>query len=536
MESKKHVKIELLSLIPITALCVSLFCFGVGSWRNMMESLNVSLTTCLILVFGSLFPFLKNKTTLIDQIINANLLLSLIVIVVGITQLFGIVPSLNRRFLFTGTFYSITQYAMLLSFVFPICLLYGIRSKGKNKFIFLTITVILFIMAVISKSRSAIIAEVLAFMIIVFCECSNVRTNLLLLTKRWFPCILILSFAFIYIMYRFKADSANGRVLMWLISFDMFLDKPLFGFGLKGFESDYMLYQANYFIANPDSPFAQLADNTYHPYNEFIRIAVCFGVFGILILLSLIYVIISRAIANKGRWRPYLLASLATLFVWCMFSFPLDVSFIWALSISWFLILPDGVELKRRVIKTRIIISSLFLVLLGVCVYNSIYVMQWKKTERLSLRGQTEAMLPEYDRLYSKLKRNGPFLYNYGAELHYIKKYRESQDILLECERLQNGYNVQMIMADNYRHTNMTKKAVECYDLASNMAPCRYLPLYDQMKMLLETRDTMSAIELAKKIMNKKVKVESDYLDKIIAETDVLINKKKSTIDNNKTP
>lgn len=524
MKSKKHVKIEWLSLIPIITFCVSLFCFGVGSWRNMMESLNVSLTICLILVFGSLFPFLKNKSALIDQIINANLLLSLIVIVVGITQLFGIVPSLNRSFLFTGTFYSITQYAMLLSFVFPISLLYGIRSKGNNKFIFLTITVIMFIMTVISKSRSAIIAEVLAFIIILFSECSNVRTNLLLFTKRWLPWLLILSFAFLYIMYRFKADSANGRALMWLISFDMFLDKPLFGFGLKGFESDYMLYQANYFIANPDSPFAQLADNTYHPYNEFIKIAVCFGVFGILILIFLMYVIISRAIANKGRWCPYLLASLATLFVWCMFSFPLDVSFIWALSISWFLILTDGVELKRRVIKTRIIISSLFLVLLGVFVYNSIYVMQWKRIERLSLRGQTEAMLSEYARLYPKLKSNGSFLYNYGAELHYIKRYKESKKIILECEQLQNDYNVQMIMADNYRHTDMIQNAVECYDLASNMTPCRFLPLYDQMKMLLETGDTICAIELANKIVNKKVKVKSGYLDRIIAEANALLN------------
>ena len=524
MQSKRQIKIEWLSAIPITAFCISLFCLGIGSWRYMMESLNANLTICLILAFCSLFPFLESKQTIIDHIVNANLLLSLIVIFVGITQLFGIIPSLSRSLLFTGTFDSITQYAMLLSFVFPICLLYCFRSKGNNKAIFYSISAIIVIMTVLSKCRSAMIAEVLTFIIILCSEFPNVRIKIIHRTKKWYLLLIILLLAVIYLLYRFKADSANGRALMWLISFDMFLDKPIFGFGPKGFESDYMLYQANYFIANPDSPFAQLADNTYHPYNEFIKIAVCFGVFGILILIFLMYVIISRAIANKGRWRPYLLASLATLFVWCMFSFPLDVSFIWALSISWFLILTDGVELKRRVIKTRIIISSLFLVLLGVCVYNSIYVMQWKRIERLSLRGQTEAMLPEYARLYPKLKSNGSFLYNYGAELHYIKRYKESKKIILECEQLQNDYNVQMIMADNYRHTDMIQNAVECYDLASNMTPCRFLPLYDQMKMLLETGDTICAIELANKIVNKKVKVKSGYLDRIIAEANALLN------------
>ena len=525
MKSKKHIKIEWLSVIPITAFCVSLFCFGVGSWQYMMELLNLNLTACLILAFFSLFFILRNKPKIIDHIINTNLLLSLIVIVVGITQLFDIIPSPGRSFSFTGTFNTITQYAMLLSFVFPICLLYCFRSKGNNKAIFYSISAIIVIMTVLSKCRSAMIAEVLTFIIILCSELPNVRIKIIHWTKKWYLLLIILLLAVIYILYRFKADSVNGRALMWLISFDMFLDKPIFGFGPKGFESDYMLYQANYFIANPDSPFAQLADNTYHPYNEFIKIAVCFGVFGILILLSLIYVIIRLAIANKGRWRPYLLASLATLFVWCMFSFPLNVSFIWVLSLSWFLILIEGINFEKPILRFSKILSPVFLLLLAFCVYNGIYQMQWKKIERLSLRGQTEAMLPEYAKLYPKLHKNGSFLYNYGAELHYIKRYKESQKILLECEQLQNGYNVQMIMADNYRHTDMIQDAIECYDRASNMAPCRYLPLYDQMNMLLESGDTISAVALAKKIVNKKVKVKSDYLDKIIIGANALLNK-----------
>ncbi len=524
MQSKGPIKIEWLSVIPITAFCVSLFCFGLGSWQYMMELLNVNLTACLILAFFSLFFILRNKPKIIDHIIHTNLFLSLIVILVGITQLFDIIPS-PGNFSFTGTFNTLTQYAMLLSFVFPICLLYSFRLKGNNKALFYSISVIIVIMTLLSKCRSAMIAEVSAFIIILFSERQTLRTKIIKQTKKWLPFIIVLILAVIYLLYRFKSDSVNGRVLMWLISFEMFLDKPIFGFGPKGFETDYMLYQADYFIANPDSPFSQLADNISHPYNEFIKISVCFGVFGILILLSLIYVIMRLAISNKSIRRSYLLSSLATLFVWCMFSFPLDIPFIWVLSVSWFLILIEGINFEEPILKLSKILSPVCLLLLAFCVYNSIYLIQWKKIERLSLRGQTEAMLPAYSVLYPRLHNNGYFLYNYGAELHYIKRYDESQKIMLECEHLQNDYNIQMIMADNYRHLNMIHNAVECYELASAMIPCRYLPLYDQMNMFLESGDTISAVALAEKIVNKKVKVQSAYLDKIITGANALLNK-----------
>lgn len=348
MQSKNHIKIELLRIILISAFFVSLFCFGLGSWRYMMELLNTNLTISLILVFCFLFSIIKFKSVMVDYIINVNLVLSLIAISIGIIQLFGLIPSMTNYFMFTGTFYSITQYAMLLSFVFPICLLYYFRSKSYNKTILFSLLVILIIMTILSKCRSAIIAEVFAFIIILLSERPNLRSKMTKRIKIWLPWIVIISLVSIYLLYRIKVDSVNGRILMWLISFEMFLDKPILGFGLKGFESDYMLYQAKYFIANPDSTFVQLADNTYHPYNEFIRIAVCFGICGILILFSLIYIILRFARVNKGKWRPYLLASLATLFVWCLFSFPFNVSFIWVLSVSWLLILIEGIDLKNR--------------------------------------------------------------------------------------------------------------------------------------------------------------------------------------------
>nr|WP_321486270.1 hypothetical protein [uncultured Draconibacterium sp.] len=76
--------------------------------------------------------------------------------------------------------------------------------------------------------------------------------------------------------------------------------------------------------------------------------------------------------------------------------------------------------------------------------------MQWKKTATNSLKGSTEEMLPEYEKLYSTpLKQNPFFLYNYGAELNYTKKYDKSIEVLIECVNKFNDYDLQLLLADN---------------------------------------------------------------------------------------
>lgn len=59
------------------------------------------------------------------------------------------------------------------------------------------------------------------------------------------------------------------------------------------FQAKYMDYQAKYFERNPNSEFINLADNVKYPFNEFIKIAVEFGLVG-LILIGLFTLLLFR--------------------------------------------------------------------------------------------------------------------------------------------------------------------------------------------------------------------------------------------------
>ncbi|MGV8138575.1 MAG: hypothetical protein AB2L20_25515 [Mangrovibacterium sp.] len=141
-----------------------------------------------------------------------------------------------------------------------------------------------------------------------------------------------------------------------------------------------------------------------------------------------------------------------------------------------------------------------------------------------SLRGNTEEMLPEYRKLYlSGLKRNPFFLYNYGAELNVAGKFDESIAILNECKKRFNDYDLQMLMADNYKALGKHGDSERHLKIAATMCPLRFMPLYELAKLYKATGRHEKAIALAKTILNKRVKVPSPTVNAIKNEMRQLI-------------
>jgi len=68
------------------------------------------------------------------------------------------------------------------------------------------------------------------------------------------------------------------------------------------------------------------------------------------------------------------------------------------------------------------------------------------------LAGKTIEVLPEYDKLYSYLGKNGLFLYNHAAELHEVKEYEKSLLVFGLCLKHFNDMDMQMLLADNYKN------------------------------------------------------------------------------------
>jgi len=131
-------------------------------------------------------------------------------------------------------------------------------------------------------------------------------------------------------LYFVKKDSADGRLLIWRVSSEMFKEKPALGYGYGGFNANYMNFQARYFEAHPDSKYARIADNVRNPFNEYVKLLVNYGFAGLVAFLTLCsFLYLSfRRIKNKTITDYAALYALEAIAVFAFFSYPLTYPFV----------------------------------------------------------------------------------------------------------------------------------------------------------------------------------------------------------------
>lgn len=129
------------------------------------------------------------------------------------------------------------------------------------------------------------------------------------------PCVIATAAAAVG-LYFYRSGSADARLLIWRVSLDMFMDKPLTGFGAGNFPLNYMLHQADYFACHPESRFSAVADNVTCPFNEYIKIAVEFGTVG-LAVSAFALLVFWRCLRDREGFAPML-----AILVFGAFSYP----------------------------------------------------------------------------------------------------------------------------------------------------------------------------------------------------------------------
>ena len=447
--------------------------------------------------------------------------------VYGLLQHFGFVPSRHYAFPITGTYENPAGFAAMQAALFPFALTLCL-NKERNRLIYwfagLT-TIACALTSVLSASRAGVLA-ICAVAAVVF----TLKTKVLSIfkTHKWLWILLVTAVAIVTILlYRVKSASVNGRMFVWRVCWDMIKERPLLGYGIGGIEKHYMDAQAAYFSMHPDSPYVMLADNVTHPFNEYIKLTVNYGFAGLVIALYVLILTVKRLFKSSENVKVIGLAVTASVFVMCQFSYPFHYAAVWL--IAGIAIIPAFIQPKaeEKAIVTpryiRISFPILFTVLLvGIC--RMMYLdMKWAEMSKRSLAGQTERMLPYYEKMKPQMKHNPLFLYNYAAELNYIGRHEESLVITEECMKLYNDYDVQFLLADNLANTDNIDQAIETYRYAGNMIPCRFEPLDGMMTLYLSSGDTLNAVRIAREIVAKPVKVPSSRVNVIVAAAKQLI-------------
>lgn len=250
----------------------------------------------------------------------------------GYLQLFGFQPSGNSRFPVTGNFFNPGPYCAFLACILPIAADAVIARRSKLLeyagwvYIFMAACLMPMLMG-----RTGWIAAIGGVMYVYLKADDNfIRFKTFFQRRKVYLMALgIATTIFILLFILFKPESASGRLLLWIIGFDAWLDNFWTGIGWDKVAGAIGDAQEQYFHAHPDSAFAMVAGCPEYAFNEYLQIAIAFGVGGLLLFL----ILISAGIYFSSKSGLYgLTGGWIAFAIVCIASYPLQFAeFRWLL-------------------------------------------------------------------------------------------------------------------------------------------------------------------------------------------------------------
>lgn len=508
--------IEIISVIII--LTVSLYSFD----KNISDYLIMSKwfytiligLICLILLPIMRFLLLKHKVEFnnISTCFIPYLFMSvnLIVALYCILQLLKILPTTSSLFLATANFDNPAGISSSLSVTFPFFYYLKHRCKYSDTII-LFVFLLNFAIFSILQTRTGILSIITIYFIMLLKERKILFNNKLFALL----IVLIITVVLIYIMTH-KTVSNRGRVLILSVCLQMFKEKPLFGFGLNGFQQNYMLYQAEY-LKDLSEPYTMLADNVSHPLNEFVRLGVNFGVIGIVVLAVLYLLVIIYYLRNKNFISFIGLLVLLSLSINSIFSYPFKYP-IATLALIYAIYIIFKKDIKRFLNNSLFLLSVSICSLIVFTIYYPWFNSQ-KEWGKILYEDTGSTVIEKYEELSHVLGNNPAFLYNYSFVLFNNNLYEKAYEKASYSMDKWANYDTALLLGDICLKNLDYGKAEEYYELASMMCPVKFVPLYGLFCLYLEQSDLEKMKVIGDEILTKKIKIRSSTIRQI--KTDV---------------
>lgn len=442
---------------------------------------------------------------------------------VGILQKLHWLDSHHSMFDMTGTFGNPGQLGGFLAVAITVTWgLYQLRKKQcLIKQILLGVLLLLTITLLLSDSRAGWLATLVGCIYV--WHVREKKRCFSLYARVIIPILVVLLLAG---AYYYKKDSANGRLLIWHVSANMIADAPLTGHGIGAFEKKYMYYQARYFEANPESAFKMLADNVIYPYNELLHIAVELGIPGL--LMGILLIIVTFKYASPRKENATYIGAVISLLVFSVFSYPSHVIILLLL----FPILLGAIACEKGISLPKCLTYKHLwwgIYIIGLCLSGKGWYEYTTMENRLKELYASPSSFSQASGQYLKkhldeLKSAPRFLDLYAQYSYQHFPITESLPILQQTASIIPTSEILCDLGDLYFQQNQIGKAIECYQLSSNMIPNRIIPRYKLFQLYCNIGDSVQMRITGEKLLYMSIKVESTQTLRIKGEVKRYLN------------
>lgn len=500
--SSNNISFKLLLAINIILLALS-YSFALNLFSEQYHGEYIC--TIIIGLLVAINTFFANKITFNTIILKSSLLVTALF---GVTEVIYSLTVGSYLHPVIGTLSNPSIFSMSITMYMP-ALLYFYPNKSKVlKATILTLYLLSITAVAMSQSRTGIICMIVCGIYILW---KTFRFK----AKYLFGATLAISIIAASLLLFVKSESTTGRQFILERSLEMIKEKP-FGRGSNGFLQNYMDFQAEYFRNNTNEEAAMLADNMRHPLNEYIHIAINYGLPAIAAILLLTVILVYRKQKENSNESHTFLLTATMLAIWMMFSYPLSQPFTWNIIYIAMLLFVCNNNLRAyRSIKGIIIISASVSIFIIGSNYN--YRHQWEKAvEIYHTHEQKTNAFVVFDKLKDIYGNDAEFLYSYATLLYNEKQYEQAISVAEKCDSVSANYDLEILLANSYMFVGELGKAEKHYIQACNMCPNRFIPLYKLFKIYKQLGDTEKMLKVGNIILNKKIKVPSQKIDIIL--------------------
>ncbi len=440
----------------------------------------------------------------------------------------------SKLFLVSGTWVNPNVSAMFLTLTVPAIGALLFRPDGTiARFCFIPLLLVICAIATL-KCRTAYIGLVAITLLVL-----NARYSLLRKIRNkytGFRILLLLGLIFLatvaaaLYLYNVKKASADGRMLVWKISMNMFSGRPVTGYGYGRFDHDYNLAQADYFSKqHATGTETRNASYVYMAYNEFLQNAVEGGSIGVSIFFALACSLLLVPLRKSGFDTPARIVypAIVAFFIMSIFNFTVQAIPAMALFVVYTGLISTHVQ--RQGLLPELILPGfakvpigILLVTLGLYIgYTNVRLainsVEGREAASLVTPSTIQAAISKFETIREPYQSDF-YLANYSTALFVRKDYKLALQTLQAAISMKSYPFLYLQMGACYQRLGKLDSALAAYTMAKNIIPNRIAPWFALMNVYKATGDTAHAVMTAIHISHMQVTAKSKETDFYIME------------------